>query len=630
MCGISGIYHPDGDPGKYIKTVRQMTQAMIHRGPDEDGYYESSDISMGIRRLSVIDLQTGSQPITNETGTVHIIANCEIYGFETIRNKLEARGHSFKTKSDTEVMLHLYEEYGLNLFSHIDGMFAFALWDSVNKRLIIGRDRFGIKPLFYSLPDARGRFAFASELQPLLFLPNQSKALDPLAIDMYFALSYIPHPYTIYESIRKLPPGYVLLAEGKVVKSVCYWELPTQSSFLDPAAAVDELDSAISVSVKRMMRSDVPIGAFLSGGLDSSTVVYHMSQQSSQPVKTFSLRFREKDFDEGDQARTISQIMGTEHTEVWGKPDDVKIISELTRFFGEPFADPALIPNYLISKIAREKVTVALSGDGGDEMFGGYEMYYASLLAEYAAYIPDSVRKTLIRIIRYMPASMKHAGIDYRLQKFLRGCRLPPIERHAMWKTIFTQSDRRKLYSDEFLDTLGSDIDRPVFAQWSSLFSRDGADDLRDYQHLDIKTYLTDNNLTKVDRMSMANSLEVRVPLLDLHVVEVAQRIPHRLRINQLQTKIILRLLMQNRLPKSVLTMKKKGFAVPLPLWFRSHLQHYVEDVLSIGRVKKLGLIQPLEVQNIIKAHMNGKANMSRQIWNLLCFLHWYEHSVGE
>ena len=629
MCGISGIFHPGKDRSDYSKIIRQMTHSMVHRGPDEDGYYEGIDVSMGICRLKVIDLHTGSQPITNETGTICVIANCEIYDFETIRNNLEARGHRFKTKSDTEVILHLYEEYELDLFSHLDGMFAFALWDSKRRRLIIGRDRFGIKPMFYTLPDVSGQFTFASELQSLLCVPNLSKELDPLAIDLFFALSYIPNPFTVYRNIRKLPPGHFLIAQENDLKNLCYWNLPVQSDFLDSTSVLEELDVAISTSVKRMMHSDVPIGAFLSGGLDSSTVVYYMSRHSDQSVKTFTIRFQEKDFDEGLQARTISRFLGTEHTEVWGKPDDVKLISELTGFFGEPFADPALIPNFLISRLAREKVTVALSGDGGDEIFGGYETYCASLFSDYVGFIPDSLREILIRLVCHMPTSMKHAGLDYKLRKFLSGCHLSPMTRHAIWRTIFSSFERKNLYTREFLDIIGVDIDRPVFSQWSFLFFRDDTDVLRDYQHLDIKTYLTDNNLTKVDRMGMANSLEVRIPLLDLQVVKAAQSVPPKMRVNRLKTKIILRSLMHNRLPKDVLRMKKKGFSVPLPIWFRSHLKHYIEDVLSVRRVKKLGFINPYAVQNIIKAHIEGKANMSRQIWNLVCFLHWYEQHIN-
>jgi asparagine synthase (glutamine-hydrolysing) len=582
-----------------------------------------------MRRLSVIDLYTGQQPISNETGTVQVVANGEIYRFERERERLEALGHVFKTKSDTEVLVHLYEEHGLDFLERIDGMFAFALWDAERGRLLVVRDRFGIKPLYYSLPVKKGHFAFGSEIRAVLKMPGLSMELDPVGVDNFFAHSYIPHPRTVYRQVKKLPPGCFLHAEDGQVDCIRYWDLPGNLTPLPEPDAISEVDAAIADAVGTMMRADVPVGAFLSGGLDSGTVVYHMAQCSARPIRTFAVRVREAEFDEGKEARETAEMLGTEHAEVWCRPEDVTAVLDLQGHFGEPFADPSQIPTFLVARAAREAVTVALSGDAGDELFGGYQTYCASLLANRLRYLPGALRKGLLDAVKYIPASNSHAGLEYKLRKFLSGCHLAPVQRHAMWRTIFATAERRALYNDEFMDLASDILETPLFNDWDVLFALVGDDSLKGYQKLDMKTYLTDNNLKKVDHMSMASSLEVRVPLLDLGVVQAAMRVPQKQLVNGLRTKTILRRMMKERLPRSVLKMRKKGFTIPLATWFQGALKDYVNEVLTYDRIESLGILRPTAVRSIVDTHLSGIRNNSRQIWNLIAFIHWHEQQAG-
>jgi len=628
MCGIAGVHHAGKAGEDWQEHVHNMVRHMVHRGPDDEGYYSDDDVTMGIRRLQVIDLETGAQPVCNETGSIQVVGNAEIYRYESIRKILQDKGHVFKTKGDIEVIAHLYEEYELGFLDHIDGMYAIVLWDRDRKRLIVARDRFGIKPLFYTIPSDSDCFAFASEIGALLLYPGLSKELDSFGIDRFFTFSYIPHPHTAYKNIRKLPPGSYLVAEKGRFDCRPYWDLPHSVSTLSPRDALEALDCAISDAVRTMMRADVPIGAFLSGGLDSATVVYHMSRMKTQPVRTFSVRLHEESFDEGRQIADIVKALGTEHKEIWCYPDDVRYAARLQSFFGEPFADPSQIPTFIVSKLAKEDVVVALSGDGGDELFGGYPTYLASLLADKTRRLPKSFISLFRTMADSLPSSSGHAGVEYKLQKFLRGCHLPPVARHAMWRTIFSGVQREKLYTRDFDARLENESKIRPFQEWEEMVAQSDDDHLRGYQYLDIKTYLTDNNLAKWDRMSMANSLEVRVPLLDLEVFNVSMRVPSRLRINRLQTKTVLRKLMKQRLPESVTEMGKKGFTIPLNAWFRKDLKEYVHEVLSTDRLQATGVIAPEFVREIVNGHMSRRFNYSRQLWNLITFVHWYEQQA--
>lgn len=625
MCGINGIYHPGEQPEAWLNFIRRMNGRLAHRGPDETGYFGCRDVSLAVQRLRVMDLRTGSQPLSNETNTITVVCNGEIYGFEDIRIGLERKGHAFRSRSDSEVLVHLYEDYGLDFFDYFDGMFAFALWDARKQRLIIGRDRFGIKPLFYTVSQGDGRMAFSSEIHSLQEYPMNDTELDPVAIDKFLALSYIPYPHTVYKNIRKLKPGHYLLIEGGLCVERNYWDLPANNRPEEPRRVLESLDAAISESVRKMTRCDVPYGAFLSGGFDSSTVVYNMRKHSQAPFHTYSVRFPLKYFDEGRQARDTSVQFGTQHHEIWLKPDDVMGLPEIMTHFGEPFADPSMIATYYMAREAKKDVTVVLTGDGGDEIYGGYETYCASLFAERFGSMNDVFRRSLEKVFQLIPISTEHVGFNYKIRKFLAGCHMSAQDRHAMWRTGFNTHQRSGMYQAEFLDRLGSAIDRPIFDHVSSIFKSNGHDALTQFQYLDIRTYLIDNNLTKVDRMTMAHALEARIPMLDLGVVKAGLQLPPHLRVRGLQTKIALRKLMADRLPLSVVKMSKKGFGVPLAYWFQGPLKSYVEDLLSARRIDRTGILRGEPVQRILSDHMAGRGNFIRQLFNLVCFIQWYE-----
>ena len=607
-----------------------MVHSMRHRGPDDTGYFQDAHISLGIARLSVMDPLTGAQPITNENGTVHVVANCELYDFEATRRDLEFRSHRFHTKSDAEILIHLYEDFGLGMFDHIEGMFAFALWDSRLQRLLLARDRFGIKPLFYSSSDSRP-LAFASELSPLSELPWVSRDLDPTAVDEYFALSFIPHPRTVFRAIKKLPPGSYLLAQRSGYAIKPFWLPPFVVETPTEASSLTELDRAIQNAVRRAMRSDAPYGAFLSGGLDSTTVVYHMAQLSNAPIRTYSLRYAEQQYDEGPLARETASLLKTAHTEVWCEPRDLLLMPDLITNLGEPLADPAQIPTYLICKKANEAVKVLLSGDGGDELFGGYRAYCASLLCDRY----PSLWHILSGISQRTPGlpswcSSYFSSHEERIRKFLSGSQLEGAERHAAWRTIIPQEDRALIYSKSFMDYPGVPAYLPILLDRHTLFEGAGRRELLTAcQYLDVDTYLTDNNLAKVDRMSMATSIEVRIPLLDATVFDTAMRLPRRLRVSGMRTKDCLRRILKNRVPRSVLRLPKRGFPVPLSGWFRGPLRKHVEHTLSTARLEKVTPLSTVGVQKLVRQHMSGRLDRARALWSILCFVYWYERYIG-
>lgn len=624
MCGIAGIYRPDADWDSGT-LIRAAVRTMAHRGPDDEGFFASEEMALGACRLSVQDLRGGRQPVWNEAGTVCAVANCELYGFREILQGLERKGHRLSSRCDTEILVHLYEEADLGLFDALDGMFAFAIWDAAKRRLLLARDRFGVKPLFYTCPDPEGRIAFASEIEPLLSVPGVDRSVDPIAIDRFVSLSYIPHPLTIYRGIRKLPPATCMVVEGGSATFERYWSPDLAPQYAEDGEALDDLDAALGRSVSEALRADVALGAFLSGGLDSGTVVYHMRRATRGPIRTYSLRIASSSHDESEQAREVSRRFATDHSELLASPADAARVTDLMRFFGEPFADPSLVPTFLISQAASRDVKVVLSGDGGDELLGGYPTYCASLLAPHARKIPAGVRDLIVSCMRRLPASMAHASFGERLRKFLKGCHLPPLERHAVWRLVFDAEERRRLYSRDFLEELGPEAEKHVFAGLIAWLGSDGPQDLTSCQILDLYTYLTDNNLAKVDRMSMANSLEVRVPFLSLSVLETALRVHPRMRVRGLRTKLALRRLMRGRLPASVLRMKKKGFTIPLGSWFRGPLKGFLSAKLSPERIRRLTWFRPEYIRQLVDQHFSGSANRSRQLWSLVCFLEWLE-----
>ncbi len=626
MCGITGkIYHQQ-DRAVEPEALAAMCQRLVHRGPDDDGFYLNGNVGLGMRRLSIIDLDTGKQPIHNEDQSVWTVYNGEIYNFPDLRRHLEARGHSFYTHTDTEVIVHLYEEYGLDFVRHLNGMFAIALWDEKWHRLVLARDRLGIKPLFYA--QLSDRFLFGSEMKALL-ADGLRPTIDLQALSHYLSLLYIPAPYTIYQEIRKLEAGHLLLyQEGQMTLSQ-YWDLslvPPSAVDARPLADVQaELSDLLTDAVRCRLLSDVPLGAFLSGGLDSSTVVALMRRAHNGPIKTFSIGFNDPSFDELPYARLIAQHFETDHTELTVTPEVAELVPKLVYAFDEPFADSSAIPTYYLSQLTRQHVTVALGGDGGDEVFAGYLTYQADKLARLYDHLPGFLTRGLLpALVQRLPVSDGKVSLDFKARRFVNYALLEPGQRHYAWKAFFDDDLKRAILSADILASLDSSLDTyPVFRKYYEAVSQH--DLLNRFLYADTKVYLADDILVKVDRMSMANALEVRVPFLDYRVVEFMFRLPAWLKMPGLRLKHLLKATMREILPRQTLKKRKGGFNVPLPMWLKHELRPLVQDALEPARIKAQGLFNHASVSRLVSDHLAGRADYSRNIWALLMFNLWYE-----
>jgi len=554
MCGICGIYYVD--PGQKVErhVLQHMTDALIHRGPDDEGLYLGDGVGLGMRRLSIIDLVTGKQPISNEDGSVWIVFNGEIYNHLTLRSELERKGHRFRTRADTEAIVHAYEEYGAHCPEHLNGMFAFAIYDSRSRRLLLARDRLGIKPLYYTF-DGR-RLVFGSELKSLLRAPGVPREIDFQALDAYLTFEYIPAPLSIFRGVAKLPQAHTLTLEQGQLRLRQYWDV---AFGLGEAMAKseqewgEELVALLADAVKIRLMSDVPLGAFLSGGLDSSSVVAMMSRAMDRPVKTFSIGFSEATYNELDYARTVARAFGTEHHEEIITPDAVSLTETLVAHLDEPLGDFSIFPTYMVSRMTRQHVTVALSGDGGDELLAGYDTYVADRLARAYVRLPRVLRHGLIEPLasRLRPTEKKK-GLVNRTVRFVQGVALPAHLQHVRWMIFLSQAQKESLYSPMLQDALAGTNPYEFIEKY---FDRvRGADPLSQQQYVDLKTYLPDDILVKVDRMSMAVSLEARVPFLDYRLVELVGRMPAELRLRNGQTKYILKRAMRGILPEKILT----------------------------------------------------------------------------
>ena len=627
MCGIVGKLNTDRSKPVEPALVRAMCQTLVHRGPDDEGIYVDGNVGLGMRRLSIIDLAGGHQPISNEDGTVWVVLNGEIYNYRDWRPLLESRGHRFATNSDTEAIVHLYEEYGDDFVHHLRGMFAIALWDKRREALVLVRDRLGIKPLYYS--HQADRLVFGSELKALLpdGLPRD---IDHQALHEYLSFNYVPGPRTMFRAAKKLPPGHRLVARQGRVTVEPYWRpQPVSAPSLggEPVAYyVEQLTDILKESVRYRLIADVPLGVFLSGGLDSSTVVAVMREVSSDPIKTFSIGFEEESFNELPYARLIAQHFETEHHEATVRPDAVDLLPKLVRFFDEPFADSSAIPVYYLSELARRHVTVALGGDGGDEIFAGYETYTAWKLASLYRGLPAGVRALIPPLVARLPVSHRKVSLDYKAKRFIQGALLPPERGHFAWKEVFSEDMKQRLYAGPWTGTLEDpyQVFERQFAECraKSMLSR--------LQYVDLRVYLPDDILVKVDRMSMAHSLEVRDPLMDHKLVEFAATIPPELHLRRLCKKYLLKRAMAHRLPRQVISRKKGGFNVPIPSWLRHDLKDYVRDVLSEKRMREQGFFKPEAVQSLVREHADLRADWSRNIWGLLIFSLWYEQYGAE
>jgi asparagine synthase (glutamine-hydrolysing) len=610
MCGIAGIMSLDGRPVA-PEEVRAMCAAIVHRGPDDEGLFVGSGVALGMRRLSIIDLHTGHQPLTNEDGSVWVVFNGEIYNFPLLRRRLEQRGHQFKTNTDTEVIVHLYEDYGADLVDHLRGMFTFAVWDERRKQLLLGRDRLGIKPLYYA--NLGGRLIFASELKSILQLPDVDRQLDWSAVNHLFTALTTPSSQSIIRGINKLEPAHVLTAgHNHPPRASRYWDLDFEPNRrASTQDLVDELREMIDESVRIHMISDVPVGAFLSGGLDSSAVVAHMVGKTERPVTTFSIGFKENSYNELPYADLVARALGTTHHELILEPDILNILDDLVWHLDEPFGDSSAIPTYMVSRMAAEHVKVVLSGDGGDELFAGYDKYRVEN-REQRFVLPGSLRAALALVGSRMPEPMRGSNFVYHHS-------LSGWERYLDASTLFRLQSKRKLLQPEVFAELANNDPWRDARVW---LARGNGNWLSAAQYLDFKSYLPLDVLTKVDRMSMAHSLEVRVPLLDHKLVEFAATIPPELALNGNGGKHLFKEAMRNRLPHEVIDRPKHGFAVPLNQWFRGELEEFAHDLLLSSRSRERGIFDHHYVQQLLGWHGRGRP-LDLQIWTLISFELW-------
>ncbi|MBC7186583.1 MAG: asparagine synthase (glutamine-hydrolyzing) [Calditrichaeota bacterium] len=625
MCGICGIYHVDPEKAVDQLTLRRMAEVIVHRGPDDDGFYLDEGVGLGMRRLSIIDLVTGKQPISNEDGSVWIVFNGEIYNHLALRRELESKGHRFRTRADTEAIVHAYEEYGERCPEYLNGMFAFAIYDRRKRRLLLARDRLGIKPLYYTF-DGR-RLVFGSELKSVLQAPDVPRELDFKALDAYLTFEYIPAPLSIFRGVAKLPQGHTLVLEDGHIRLRQYWDVAfgvDQGENKSEQEWGEELVALLADAVKIRLMSDVPLGAFLSGGLDSSSVVAMMSRAMNQPVKTFSIGFTESTYNELDYARTVAQAFATEHHEEILTPNAVALTETLVSHLDEPLGDFSIFPTYMVSKMTRQYVTVALSGDGGDELLAGYDTYIADRLARSYARLPQFVRRGLIEpLASRMRPTEKKKGLINRTVRFVQGMALPAHLQHVRWMIFLSQSQKEALYAPPLREALAGTNPYDFIEKY---FDRvRSADPLSQQQYVDIKTYLADDILVKVDRMSMAVSLEARVPFLDYRLVELVGRMPSDLRLRNGQTKYILKRAMRGILPEKILTRGKEGFSIPIKNWLRAELRPMMFELLSPERLRHQGYFNPTYVASLIKEHLAGHANHSHQLWALMVFQKWHD-----
>jgi asparagine synthase (glutamine-hydrolysing) len=621
MCGIAGYLSRDPGAPAPRHLVEAMCDVMVHRGPDDQGLHIDGPLGFGMRRLSIIDVAGGHQPMFNEDGTIAVIQNGEIYNFQELRRDLESRGHRFRTSSDTEAIVHLYEEFGTRCAEKLRGMFAFAVWDGPRRRLLVARDRLGIKPVYWA--DDGRRLLFGSELKCLL-AAGIDREIDPQALHDYLTLTHIPAPAAIFRAARKLEPGTQLVAENGSVRVERYWQLDltTDPALSDEGRVIEELRERLDDAVRSHLVADVPLGVFLSGGVDSATMVACMRRFHSGPLKTFSIGFAEKSFSELDRARVVARHFETDHHERMVTADDaVRLVPDLVGSFDEPYADSSAIPVLCVARLAREHVTVALSGEGGDEVFAGYKTYSATLLASwYRRLLPGVVRNAIPHVVARLPVSHGKVSFDYMAKRFAAGASLDSIAAHLSWKAIFDETAKAALYRE-----WPADVEPTV-----RLFHRAAAaaaprDLLGQLLAIDTLVGLEGDMLVKADRMTMATSLEGRVPLLDHPLVEFLARIPSRLKMKGFTKKYLLKKAMQGRLPRLTTQGPKQGFNVPIPVWLLGPLRERVHDVLAPERIARAGIFRADAVRPLISDHEERRRDTSRDVWTLLMFQSWYD-----
>jgi len=619
MCGIAGIAALRGGPPPDPTRVRAMCGAMIYRGPDDEGVEALDGVTLGMRRLSIIDLAGGHQPMANEDGRIRVVFNGEIYNFAELRAQLIAAGHRFATRSDTEVLVHGYEEWGDGVLRRLNGMFAIALHDRTRRRLLLARDPIGIKPLYWAVAD--GELRWGSEIKVVLAGGPLARTLDTDALNEFLSWEYVPGAGTLLREVRKLEPGVCLAAdlESGDLRFTTYWDVPSEAPGPDRSAAAwaDEVDAALAAAVRRQLVSDVPLGAFLSGGVDSSLMTAAMG-----PARTFSIGFADPSYNELAWSERVARHLGLSHTTERLEPDIADLFQKLMPHLDDPIGDFSIFPTYLVSRLARRSVTVALGGDGGDELFAGYETYAAHAWARRTLdRAPAALRQRalahLLDGVRPRPAKK---GLINKGKRFLEGLAHDPALGHARWRLFLTDAQRTALFT---LDARRA-FTRPADAHIRALFARAGArDPLARGLYVDLKSYLCDDILTKVDRMSMAVSLEARVPYLDLDLVALAFQVPSNLKLRGNRTKAILKEVAARHVPAECVYRPKEGFSIPIKQWLKTSLRPLMEDLLSDARLRRRGLFDPACVGRLKRQHLAGTHNHSHTLWSLMVFEAW-------
>ncbi len=637
MCGIAGAIWTDDSKRITPGSLHAMTDAIRHRGPDEEGsHFESAPlrngedaqigVAFGHRRLSIIDLSTGQQPMCNEDESVWIVFNGEIYNYQDFYASLEAKGHRFRSKCDTEVILHLYEEEGPDCIAKLNGMFALALWDRKKQTLLLTRDRLGKKPLYYR--HEPGRLLFASELKSVLQAPNVPREIEPRALDEYFVYKYVPHPNTIFKGINKLPPGCLAIYRNDCVEIRPYWTPDlNREEILSAKDYSEQLRSLVTSAVQMRLRSDVPLGAFLSGGIDSTIVVGLMSRLMKEPVRTFTIGFPHQKYDETHYAKIVADAYGTIHETLEVKPDALSILPKLVWHYDEPYADSSAIPTWYVCEMTRRKVTVALSGDGGDELFAGYSRYFPVWASDFFDRLPSFVKKSLAATGEaLLPSDGEFESRSRRARRFIGRLRKTPFERYLWAMSNFSEDSRADLYSDEFVESLGDSNPGLFLADAFEKCSR--RTPVTAASLADMTTYLPCDIMTKTDIASMAHSLECRQPLLDYRVAELAAKMPQNLKYRWGKGKRILTETFADVIPPQLHNRPKMGFAVPLAEWFRNELKDLTRSVLCDDRAKSRSLFRPQAIEKIIVEHQSKRYDYSAQLWALLVLELWFREWI--
>lgn len=629
MCGICGFYQLEREAGQ--AELERMNNRISHRGPDDDGYYFNGDIGLAARRLSIIDLSTGHQPLRSHSENSWMTYNGEVYNFPALRKELEARGYRFRTHTDTEVILNLYEEYGTEFVKKLRGMFAVGIYDIKKHRLVLARDHVGIKPLYYYVKPGNGNLVFGSEIKTILEYPGVERDIDPNALDLFLTLEYIPAPFSIFKSIKKLPAGHILVYEKGKLTIEKYWDVsdtvqPKTGAQLKLDVLKEEFHCILKEAVKMRMIADVPLGAFLSGGVDSSTIVATMAGLTPDTIKTFSIGFEEKSYSELPYSNRVAEQFKTDHYTKTLSPDINELVQYLSDFMDEPLGDFSNFPTYLVSKTAREKVTVVLSGDGGDEIFGGYEHYIAQKVArtiDWGLFRP--FHKLFANATHLFPPSELKKGFVNRVKRFSEGLENSYTDRHFRWMLFLSRIQKQRLYNPGFLQ---QDFLEPISrrAPFDGYFEKSLRwDGLNRDLYLDFKTYMEADILVKVDRMSMATSLEARVPLLDYKLAEFAFSLPPDYKVRGKTTKWFFKKAMEGILPDDIIYRRKEGFSIPIKNWLKQDLKDLMMEYLSEKRVTESGFFNYNYVRRMMDEHLNNRQNHAHRLWPLILFNLWKE-----